>query len=356
MLAAGPILACGASTGRKERSRLLEIYSTFPLVRGRTPDDFCRPIATVARQTEAAGLRGLLIFTDNESPDPWLAAQYLLERTAGLVPLVAVQPLYMHPYTAARMVTTLGAMYGRRVDLNLVAGGYVPHLQALGCASGHDERYDRLLEYGEHLAALLGDNPSVTRRGEHYVLDDAVLTPRLPAGVEPRVFVAGVSPAAAAVAKSLGATRLMYPLHPRELGDDRSTFDSHGIRIGIIARDRSEQAWEIAHRRYPHEPDLEEFRALGVDEFDARWHDDIWTASEVRSRPDGAYWLHPFRITNEFCPFLVGDHAEVGEMLAHYLRLGIGTLILNQPREDDDLFHAMTAVRHAERLVNAEAR
>jgi alkanesulfonate monooxygenase len=56
----------------------------------------------------------LLIFTDNDSMDPWAAAQFLLEHTATLVPLVAVQPLYMHPFTAARKVTTLSSMYGRR--------------------------------------------------------------------------------------------------------------------------------------------------------------------------------------------------------------------------------------------------
>ena len=47
----------------------------------------------------------------------------------------------MHPYTAAKMVATLAHLYGRRVYLNLIAGGYRNDLKALGDTAEHDDRY-----------------------------------------------------------------------------------------------------------------------------------------------------------------------------------------------------------------------
>ena len=47
----------------------------------------------------------------------------------------------------------------------------------------------------------------------------------------------------------------------------------------------------------------------------------------------------------------MGSHQEVAAVLVRYIELGIGTLILSNPRTEDDVFHAMEAVRQAERLA-----
>ena len=127
----------------------LEVYSTCPGAVDGKSGAFSKFVETAARRTESAGLRGLLIFTDNGSVDPWIVAQHLVERTERVVPLVAVQPNYLHPMTAARMVIAISRLFGRRVDLNLVTGNHAPDLRALGCAIDHDTRYERLLEFGQ---------------------------------------------------------------------------------------------------------------------------------------------------------------------------------------------------------------
>jgi alkanesulfonate monooxygenase len=71
-----------------------------------------------------------------------------------------------------------------------------------------------------------------------------------------------------------------------------------------------------------------------------------------RVRLPATYWLYPFRVAWEFCPYLVGSHHEVAAVLSRYIELGIDTLILNQARGEDDVFHAMEAVRQAERLAH----
>jgi len=330
---------------------LLEVYGTYPSVRGATPDSFVAPILDVARWSESAGMRGLLVFTDNDTMDPWAAAQFLLERTATLVPLVAVQPLYMHPYTAARLVTTLACLYGRRLDLNLVAGGYRPQLRALGCTLDHDQRYARLTEYGRILLDLLGQDAPMTRHTEYFEVHQATLNPPLPAGLTPGVFVAGTSPAAAATARALGAVRLFYPHEPDTYAGTGAPLTGCGIRVGIIARDDSGQAWQLARRRFPASEVVEQMRGLHVPHYDAQWHREIWETSGAAPPVQETYWLHPFRVSREFCPYLVGSHQEVAAVLSRYLELGVGTLILNQARVEDDAFHAMEAIRQAERMA-----
>src|SRR5207237_9496798 len=108
----------------------LQVFSTCPssLI---TPDNYLERVTQVARWSEHAGCTGILIYTDNSLVDPWLVAQKVIESTTLLSPLVAVQPVYMHPFAAAKMVASLGFLHGRRVFLNMVAGGFKNDVTAL---------------------------------------------------------------------------------------------------------------------------------------------------------------------------------------------------------------------------------
>src|SRR4051812_6998822 len=122
-------------------------FTTCPQSSDVPPHQYARIVATVAGWTEAAGCEGMLIYTDNRIADPWLVAQVVMTATEHLAPLVAVQPAYMHPYAAAKMVSTLASVYGRRLWVNMVAGGFRNDLAALNDTTPHDERYERLVEY-----------------------------------------------------------------------------------------------------------------------------------------------------------------------------------------------------------------
>ena len=60
-----------------------------------------------------------------------VSGKLIIQNTATLCPLVAIQPLYMHPYTVAKMVASLGHLYGRRIYLNMLAGGFKNDLAAI---------------------------------------------------------------------------------------------------------------------------------------------------------------------------------------------------------------------------------
>ena len=88
--------------------------------------------------------------------------------------------LYMHPYAGAKMVATLAFLHGRRVYLNLLAGGFKNDLVALGDDTPHDERYDRTVEYAQVVRALLTSSSGVSFAGRYYTLaarDDGAGSP-----------------------------------------------------------------------------------------------------------------------------------------------------------------------------------
>lgn len=298
---------------------------------------------------DAAGVRGALIFTSAHNFDPFVVAQRMLESTERLVPLVAVQPPFTHPFHVARQVSTLLYHYERQIDLNLITGGDPRYLRMVGNDLGHDDRYQRLIEFGQVLQQLVHGRGPANFRGTHYEVRDAVVQPPLPERLVPRMYVAGSSPACGVAAKALGVTQLMYPREVAYYEEDpaaKALLPGNGVRLGILARDNSAAAWAAAERRFPPAPRVEAVLLRSR----ARHQDSDWTAALMNdTRPDTPYWLGPFRSGREYCPFLVGSHAEVGEYLSHYLRLGVTTLILHATQEDDDVPNAVVAVDDAAR-------
>src|SRR5688572_29266811 len=141
--------------------RKIRIFSTCPQSSDHTPTEYLKHVVDVARWSEANGCEGILVYTDNRILDPWLVAQNIIHHTSHLCPLVAVQPVYMHPYSVAKMVTSLAFLYRRRVYLNMVAGGFSNDLVNLDDTTPHDRRYDRLVEYTEIVSRLLTEDSAV---------------------------------------------------------------------------------------------------------------------------------------------------------------------------------------------------
>src|SRR5690242_5022049 len=133
----------------------LEIYTTCPPSTRVPAADYARVVADVSRWSEDAGCTGILVYTDHSLLDPWTVAQIVIGATRSLSPLVAVQPVYMHPYSVAKMVTSLAHLHERRLHLNFVAGGFRRDLLSFADELSHDRRYERLAEYASIVRALL---------------------------------------------------------------------------------------------------------------------------------------------------------------------------------------------------------
>src|SRR5688572_2566684 len=143
----------------------VEVFSTCPQSKDVDRSEYLRRVEEVARWSDDAGYKGILVYTDNGIVDPWLTSQVILESTQRLCPLIAVQPIYMHPYTAAKMVSTYAYLHGRRIYLNMLAGGFKNDLAALNDDTPHDDRYVRTVEYTQIMKRLLSGEEAVTFDG-----------------------------------------------------------------------------------------------------------------------------------------------------------------------------------------------
>src|SRR5207245_44398 len=226
----------------------LEIFATCPQSADWDRETYARRVIDVARWSERWGCKGILVYSDNRQLDPWLVSHLILQHTTSLCPLVAVQPVYMHPYAVAKSVATFGHLYGRRIYLNMVAGGFKNDLTALNDPTPHDRRYDRLVEYTLIIRRLVEGSAPLTFTGEFYTVQGLKLTPALPPELFPGIFVSGSSDAGQRAAQAMGATAVKYPKAPTEETEPDEGVGA-GLRVGIIARESSDEAWTLARAR-----------------------------------------------------------------------------------------------------------
>ncbi len=325
----------------KER---IDVFSTCPQSRHGLGTDYVRRVDEVARWSEASGCEGILIYTDNGLVDPWLVAQLVVQSTERLAPLVALQAAYMHPFTAANMVATLGHLYGRRLYLNLVAGGFRNDLLALNDSTPHDERYERTCEYAQLIMRLLSGE-IVTFSGRYYSVTGLRLAAPLPPELQPGLMMSGSSPAGLAAARSIGALAVKYPKRP---GDEvPQVGEQSGVRVGIVTRPRADEAWRVAHERFPEDRKGQLTQQLAMKVSDSHWHRQLAEMSTSEPADDDPYWLWPFENYATFCPYLVGSYERVAEELQRYIDLGFRAFILDIPPSKEELDHIAAVFERA---------
>ncbi len=329
----------------------IELFTTTPQSVDFERHEFLQELKKIARQTETHGYKGLLIYSDNRLADPWMITGMILAETKHILPMIALQPMYMHPYTVAKKIATIGLMYDRPIALNLVAGGFVNDLKALGDDTAHDKRYDRLCEYTEIIQQLLTSPKAISYEGQHYQVKNLKLQPALPDHLQPTYYLSGSSDAANQSAERLGAHLIEYP-EPVESYNDATNETKHqlkGMRIGILARDTHEEAWSDARARFPETRAGQIAHQMAEKTSDSEWHKKL---SAQSGNGDGqaeepVYWLGPFNHYHTFCPYLVGDYDEVANLLSTYLDAGCTTCILDIPVREQELIDTMNVFEKA---------
>jgi len=315
----------------------IQLFSTCPPSSG-PPEQYLDRVVQTARWSEDAGCVGMLIYTDNTLLDPWLIAHVILQNTKSLCPLVAVQPVYMHPYSVAKIVATFGHLYGRRVFLNMVAGGFKNDLTALGDPTPHDSRYHRLVEYTTIIQGLIEGPKPLTFEGQFYNVRGLTLHPSLAPELRPGYLISGSSEAGQQAARQIGAIPVKYP---EPLGPDAHTSDQTpcGARIGIIARPDADEAWAIATERFPIDRKGQLTRQLATKISDSVWHKQLAEVESTGKSHGSTYWLHPFENYQTNCPYFVGSYRRVADELSRYFAHGFRTFILDIPHDAAEFDH-----------------
>ncbi len=298
------------------------------------------------------GATGILLFEGNDTfVSVWVAGQAAFERTKTLSPLVAVNPIYMHPFTVAKLVNSFAQTHGRKTYLNMIAGTALSHQQALDDNLSHDERYERLGEYAELIWALLTTDAPITHAGKYYKVNGLRLFPPTPEELLPEFFFAGASDLATTIAKRVNGTQ-MRMLSP-DL--DRGVVPGEiGIHFGIVTREREEAAWAAAEACFPEDKRGERIQALTMKNTDAVWKQRMLKAAQLEQGAKTGYWLRPFKSFKADCPYFIGSHARVAELIAQLVRRGVRHIILDIPCAQEEFENVDNAFKEAQALVELQ--
>ena len=326
----------------------IEVFSTSPQSKDFLRESYVQQVINVAHWSEEVGCTAILVYTDNSLVDPWLVSQIIAQNTEKLSPLIAIQPVYMHPYTVAKMVASFGHLYQRRVYLNMVAGGFKNDLLALNDTTPHDDRYIRLVEYTTIIKLLLSSPDPVTFGGKFYKVDKLRMTPALPPELLPGILISGSSDAGLAAAEVVGAVAVQYPKPAKEYETIASRNGLRlGMRVGILARGKSADAWTVAYERFPGDRKGQIAHELAMKVSDSQWHTELSKMAQELGTAQGVYWMWPFENYKTFCPYLVGNYEDVSEEVSRYLQVGYRTFILDIPPNREELRHVQTVFQMA---------
>jgi alkanesulfonate monooxygenase len=237
------------------------------------------------------------------------------------------------------MAATFQRVSGGRLLLNLVTGGDDVEQRRFGDHLSKTARYSRAGEFMQILRELwTGD--AVDFAGEYFDVRDAQIVPH---ALWPDVYLGGSSDEALEVAANHADVYLTWgePPHAvaekldrvRERAEATGRELRFGIRLHVIARDTSEEAWATAQQLLD-----------GLDPQDIARAQAIQRASQSEGqrrmvalhngRTDGLevspnLWAGIGLVRGGAGTALVGSHEEVAERIAEYNDLGIGEFILS---------------------------
>ncbi len=298
----------------------------------------------ICAAAEHNGFEAVLTPTGLWCEDAWLTTAMLVERTETLKFLVAFRPGLLSPTLAAQMAGTFQRHSDGRLLLNVVTGGEPHEQRAYGDFLDKEARYARTGEFLDVVRQLWTSKQPVSFAGEHIQVEGAHLDN--PPDPIPAVFFGGSSASAGPVAAKYTDVYLTWGEPPsavakkldwiRGLAGQVSPAGrilQYGLRIHVISRDTSAQAWAEADRLLAaiDPADIERVQgSLARSESEGqRRMLDLHGGNSNKLLVGPNLWAGVGLVRGGAGTALVGSHAEVAERLAEYAQLGISHFILS---------------------------
>jgi alkanesulfonate monooxygenase len=296
-------------------------------------------LAQIAVAAEHLGFVGALTPTSSWCEDAWIVTAALTQHTERFRFLVAFRPGLLSPTLAAQMAATYQRLSGNRLLLNVVVGGDDAEQRRFGDHVGKDARYARADEFLT-IVRDLADGGPVDHDGEHLSVTDARL---VPPEEPPRIYLGGSSGPALDVAARHADVYLTWGEPPdqvagkidqvRARAERRGRDVRFGIRLHVITRDTSAEAWAEAQRLLD---GLDPARIAAAQQVQrasqsegqrrmAALHGGRTDSLEVYPN----VWAGVGLVRGGAGTALVGSHEEVADRIAEYHALGIDELILS---------------------------
>ncbi|MCQ8872974.1 FMNH2-dependent alkanesulfonate monooxygenase [Mesorhizobium sp. LMG17149] len=299
-------------------------------------------LTQVAKAADTLGYYGVLLPTGRSCEDSWVIASALVPMTERLRFLVAVRPGLQSPTLAARMTATLDRISNGRLLINVVTGGDPLENKGDGIFLSHAERYEVTQEFLRIYKRVLSGE-TVEHQGKHFRIEDGrLLFPPVQTPYPPLYF-GGSSDAGSVVAAQEIDKYLTWGEPPadverkldgmRELAQKAGRNLSFGIRLHVIARETTEEAWAAADRLISR---LDDATIASAQKVFARM-DSVGQArmsalhggnrAKLEIAPN--LWAGVGLVRGGAGTALVGDPDTIAERIDEYRRLGIDTFILS---------------------------
>jgi alkanesulfonate monooxygenase len=296
-------------------------------------------MAQIARAAEQLGFVAALTPTSSWCEEAWVLTAALTQLTRTFKYLVAFRPGLQSPTLTAQMAATYQRVSGGRLLLNVVTGGDDVEQRRFGDHVGKQARYARAGEF-LHVFRELWSGEPVDFSGEHIDVRGAQIVPFAP---RPDIYLGGSSEPALEVAGRYADVYLTWGEPPDDVAEKLERAGERadecgrrlrfGIRLHVIARDSSEEAWAEAHRLLAGlVPEAIE-RAQATQRASqsegqrrmVQLHGGRTDALEVSPN----LWAGVGLVRGGAGTALVGSHEEVADRIADYHELGIDEFILS---------------------------
>ncbi|HDR9170908.1 TPA: FMNH2-dependent alkanesulfonate monooxygenase [Burkholderia vietnamiensis] len=301
---------------------------------------YMRQIAVTADQL---GYDGLLIPTGASCLDPWVTAASLIPVTQRIKLLVALRTSLGNPTASARQAATLDQALGEgRLLLNVVPRGDATELAADGVFYGHDERYEAGDEFLTIWRGLLSGE-KVDFDGKHLKVQGAQNFFPPASKPYPPLYFGGSSPAAHELAAKHVDAYLTWGEPPaavaEKIADVRRRAERYGrkirfgVRLHVIVRETSEEAWADADRLISHLTDDDIAAAqrnyASMDSVGQKRMAALHGGSRDTLVVGPNLWAGVGLVRGGAGTALVGSAEEVAARLNEYVELGVDSFVLS---------------------------
>jgi len=299
-------------------------------------------LSQIARAADELGYYGVLLPTGRSCEDSWVIASAMIPLTQRLRFLVAVRPGLTEPSFAARMAATLDRLSGGRLLINVVTGGDPVELKGDGVFLDHDERYEVTDEFLSIWRKLM-QGEEVTEAHKHLRIEKGKLLYPPRQKPYPPLYFGGSSAAGGGVAAKHVDVYLTWGEPPADVGEKiaaakalaagQSRTFSFGIRLHVIVRETSAEAWRAADELIAKVDD--ETIAMAQTAFSR--FDSVGQQRMTRLHAGGRdklevspnLWAGVGLVRGGAGTALVGNPDEVAARMKEYMALGIDRFILS---------------------------
>ena len=305
--------------------------------------DYFKQVAVAA---DSLGYEGVLLPTGRSCEDSWVLASSLIDATRQLKFLVALRPGLMQPAQTARMAATLDRISGGRLLVNLVTGGDREELEGDGLFYDHAERYKLSREFltiWREVLARSHDGGSFDFDGRHLQVKGAKLLYPPVNKPYPPIFFGGSSDEAHELAAEQLDTYLTWGEPPEAVAAKVADITrraakhgrrlSFGIRLHVIVRETTEEAWAEADRLISTLDDETiasiQKRYASMDSVGQQRMTALHGGRRDQLEVSPNLWAGVGLVRGGAGTALVGDPQVVAERLKEYADLGIDHFVLS---------------------------